>query len=304
LGNNAVSTQGQTNYYFPYGKVNNNESYWGQALQPYKFGGKEEEPMFGLGLYDFEARQYDPLYGRFTSMDPLAEKYYSWSPYAYGFNNPLRYSDPSGMSPLDETEENPFPDQTKIGDALRKIVGQVLTSIGMHPDQIGSKDPDVREDASQKRRDALENIEAATEAVGLVPVVGQAAVLSAKIMSGSDVSAEDIAWTAAEVVPAGLIGKGAKLIDKAGDVANSAINSVKLAKQLASEAQMAEKGITIIGPGKLNEAARLSQQYGGDAADWVKKSSSSFTKNGTTFETHWYENLATGMRTEFKTKFP
>jgi RHS repeat-associated protein len=97
LGNNAVSTQGQTNYYFPYGKVNYNESYWGQALQPYKFGGKEEEPMFGLNLLDFVARQYDPLYGRFLTVDPHAESYYSWSPYAYAGCNPLRITDPTGM---------------------------------------------------------------------------------------------------------------------------------------------------------------------------------------------------------------
>ncbi|GAB6013520.1 RHS repeat-associated core domain-containing protein, partial [Viscerimonas tarda] len=51
--------------------------------------------MFGLGLYDFEARQLDG-YGGFTSMDPLAEKYYSISPYAYCANNPLKYVDPDG----------------------------------------------------------------------------------------------------------------------------------------------------------------------------------------------------------------
>ncbi len=86
--------------------------------------------------------------------------------------------------------------------------------------------------------------------------------------------------------------------------ANLSSNGVKLAKQLASESQMAEKGLTIIGPGKLNEATRLAQQYGGNIGDWVKKSSSSFTKNGTTFETHWYENISTGLRTELKTKLP
>lgn len=31
-------------------------------------------------------------------MDPLAEKYYYWSPYAYCANNPLRYIDLTGMS--------------------------------------------------------------------------------------------------------------------------------------------------------------------------------------------------------------
>jgi RHS repeat-associated protein len=111
LGNNSAVAQGsngnivQRNNYFPYGKVNGNESF-GQSAQPYKFGGKELETMHGLGLFDFEARQYDPVYGRFTGMDPLAEKYYSWSPYAYALCNPLRYVDPTGMDWIEDKDGN------------------------------------------------------------------------------------------------------------------------------------------------------------------------------------------------------
>jgi RHS repeat-associated protein len=36
--------------------------------------------------------------GRFLSIDPLAEKYYSWSPYVYVMNNPMKYIDPDGCS--------------------------------------------------------------------------------------------------------------------------------------------------------------------------------------------------------------
>ena len=39
--------------------------------------------LHGLNLYDYGARLYDPLIGHFTSIDPLCEKYYSVSPYAY-----------------------------------------------------------------------------------------------------------------------------------------------------------------------------------------------------------------------------
>lgn len=51
----------------------------------------------GLNLYDYDARQMDVASGRFTSVDPMAEKYYIWSPYTYCLGNPMKFVDPSGM---------------------------------------------------------------------------------------------------------------------------------------------------------------------------------------------------------------
>ena len=55
--------------------------------------------MGGLNLYDFSARSHDPTLGRFTTVDPLAEKYYSWSPYVYCLNNPVIFVDKNGLWP-------------------------------------------------------------------------------------------------------------------------------------------------------------------------------------------------------------
>ena len=52
--------------------------------------------MHGLDWYDYGARNYEPVLSRFTTMDPLAEKYYSISPYAYCAGNPVMFVDPDG----------------------------------------------------------------------------------------------------------------------------------------------------------------------------------------------------------------
>ncbi len=85
----------QRTEYFPFGTPFPDES-WTGSIQPYKYNGKEFDRMHGLNYYDYGARHYDPLLGRWHVMDPLAEKYYSVSPYAYCGNNPISRIDPDG----------------------------------------------------------------------------------------------------------------------------------------------------------------------------------------------------------------
>jgi hypothetical protein len=50
-------------------------------------------------------RLYDNALGRFHSVDLLAEVDYSGSPYSFGFNNPVYFSDPSGLTPQGGDQE-------------------------------------------------------------------------------------------------------------------------------------------------------------------------------------------------------
>jgi RHS repeat-associated protein len=87
----------EENHYYPFG-LTISESSNNPALpkQPYKYNGKELEKSFGLETYEYGARQYDPQIGRWKGIDPLADKYFGISPFAYVANDPIKFIDPDG----------------------------------------------------------------------------------------------------------------------------------------------------------------------------------------------------------------
>jgi RHS repeat-associated protein len=96
----ARGTVRQMTNYYPFGApFVESSSYSAPDLQPYKYNGKELDLMHGLNTYDYGARQYDPILARWDRVDPLAEKYYPYSPYNYCLDNPVKYIDPDGNSP-------------------------------------------------------------------------------------------------------------------------------------------------------------------------------------------------------------
>ena len=97
-GNNRVvvgqnGSVEEVNHYYPFGGTFASTS----SVQPYKYNGKELDRQGGLDWYDYGARHYDVALGRWHVVDPMAEKYYLWSPYAYCLGNPVRFIDPTGM---------------------------------------------------------------------------------------------------------------------------------------------------------------------------------------------------------------
>ncbi len=80
--------------YVPFGEVfieeRNNK--WNT---PFLFNAKELDEE--TGLYYYGARYYDPRTSIWISTDPLQEKYPNISSYAYCFQNPVKYIDPTGM---------------------------------------------------------------------------------------------------------------------------------------------------------------------------------------------------------------
>jgi len=65
-------------------------------------------------LADHGVRKYDYELGRFTSPDPLWEKYYAWTPYHYCGNNPVMAVDPSGLNWFQKKDDNGNPIQNNL----------------------------------------------------------------------------------------------------------------------------------------------------------------------------------------------
>ena len=77
----------------------------GSPKNEYLYNKKELQDEAGFGLYDYGARFYDPVVAKWTTMDPLAEISRRWSPYNYVENDPIRLTDPDGMTVGDYIDE-------------------------------------------------------------------------------------------------------------------------------------------------------------------------------------------------------
>ena len=80
-----------------------------------------DKPVDATGLTAVGARYYDGLLGKFISVDPvmnLADPQ-QWAPYSYANNNPIIYSDPTGLRPLgaDDSGYDPRRDSTGWGSS-------------------------------------------------------------------------------------------------------------------------------------------------------------------------------------------
>src|SRR5690606_446058 len=99
LGSSTVITDGAGYAYqiflnLPFGETMAEQRRSGTFNNAFKFNGKELDTE--TGLYYYGARYYNPRTSVWLSVDPMAEKYPSWSPYNYALLNPIYYIDPDG----------------------------------------------------------------------------------------------------------------------------------------------------------------------------------------------------------------
>ena len=263
LGNNRVvfnqsGTIEQTNHYYPFGMT------FGEGTENsdnrYKYNGKELDRMHGLDLYDYGARHYDAAIGRWGVIDPLAEKYYSVSPYAYCLNNPIRFIDPDGKATGDpETNKNKF-----TLPSLSDLVHSTLSSFGLdfqirpkdntdkaakdaisHNKKQAEKREQIKANIKKEVRNSADNLETVGTAI---QGAGYASALFTEGASTLLIPLGKVVEGAGTIMNIGLDysdGEYGKLITKG--VASAAFNSVgKKIESLEKTGNLAKKEYTLL----------------------------------------------------------
>ncbi|WDP90450.1 MAG: VCBS repeat-containing protein [Desulfobacter sp.] len=122
--------------YFPYGLDRSANALLQHSA--YKFTDQEQDE--GTGLYNYDARLYDPEIGQFVMADTIVPEPFnpqSLNRYAYCLNNPVRYTDPSGHAPGDmacgncHTPGMSEKAQRKAVNTSIGFIGQVVGNLGI-----------------------------------------------------------------------------------------------------------------------------------------------------------------------------
>ena len=119
-GNNRVvisqsGTVEETSHYYPFGGVFASAG----NVQPYKYNGKELDTKKGLNWYDYGARHYEAVLGRFITVDALYDKHFKVSPYVYCGNEPVGRIDPDGNDWRVQTHYNRETDKIEYKITVR-----------------------------------------------------------------------------------------------------------------------------------------------------------------------------------------
>ncbi len=163
----------QTDDYYPFGLAFNSSSRTASVAQNFRYNGFEHMNDLNLGLYDYQARYYDPAIGRFTTIDPAADLMRRVSPYAYAFNNPIRFTDPDGMIPNDLALEGQK--STNIFSATGSPFGQQANE-NFNFDRAGSTgrtESSSQSNSTSTREEELDFITRLNRKIAAIEGIGQ-----------------------------------------------------------------------------------------------------------------------------------
>lgn len=128
----------QANDYYPFGLSSSTYSRTASLFNYYLFNQSsrlEEETEW----YHTPFRKYDASIGRFTGVDALASSMASINSYHYAYNNPVNFSDASGLSPRPTRHENSeMQNERAMGGGNGGMMGAIMRALGRMFGSIGT----------------------------------------------------------------------------------------------------------------------------------------------------------------------
>ena len=128
----------ETNDYYPFGGRWDVAAGLKDDTNRFRYNSKEEQSSLypasfrdAVSYIDYGARQYDPVLGRWFAQDPLAEKYYGISPYAFCNNKPVNYVDPDGRKLRVAYEY-----QNQFKDDIEAVFGDKVESFSFEDEEL------------------------------------------------------------------------------------------------------------------------------------------------------------------------
>lgn len=293
--------------------------YQAGAFNP-KFTGKERDAESGLDF--FGARYFSGAQGRFTSPDPgnfgsaLMDPQ-SWNAYGYSRNNPLKYTDPTGLAytvcqtdenhkeyncgTVDDKNEQAFLQSLSDSGLTMTSGGRILNATG---DQIGT----ASYFSQAQQNSDLQAAQFLTNQVG--PLVNGLGYATGGVLLGAGVGAAYGAIAGGSTALSIPVTSGGTATAATYQLLKDSYKNLELVGEALSGV-----GQRLIAAGdEIRDVGRLVSQYGGKASDWVKLSTSGVDPSkmqvyaqragrGTPIEMHYYKNIVTGAIVEMKSVF-
>ncbi len=195
---------------------------------------------------------------RWISPDPLAEEMASYSPYAYGFNNPIKYVDPTGLMPEDAQSNCP-PDCPNPTD----IWGQITTALSEFWQNLG-----FNQDDTPSASETMAFVEETGDDLQTIVDVQTALIPGGSLLNPGAGDGEKVLDVALSAIP------GMGLVDDAGKAVVKTANNLEVSKfSIHAVNRAIDRGVK---PGAILDALKNPLKVGDVITDDLGRQSQRF----------------------------
>jgi RHS repeat-associated protein len=280
----------------------------GSGITSTAYGFTDQELDAESGLYNYDARLYDPIVGRFTSADYIIPDYYNaqhLNLYTYCRNNPMKYIDPTGHfddngnngdtelfghegtaygidDGQDNTDHGGFDNYKQyLSDYLRGVTDEVLSQHESFRDMLTA--PDV---LTSWQTGLLESIfsefnEEVNYAIGvkqpsrsLAYFTGRAAVIAAVFNAAAESTTAKASKSGASLYD-DVTRAGSRYFNRATDVTKSQLEKNLIDSGFTRAISKNGKAIILLKDGAKYILRDAAKSTGGATADFYKAGSKS-----------------------------